>query len=137
VTVTDTARGIERSVMTDERGFYRLAGLAPATYKLSIEHTGFQTEVVTSLSLTVGQTSILDIHLKLAGLSGQIEVTSELPVVETERGSQANTLTQEEIAQPPIARRNSLDFTLLTPGVSNSTRLASDQDFRVKSTTQM
>jgi hypothetical protein len=47
VTVTDTARGIERSVMTDERGFYRLSGLAPATYKLSVEHSGFQTEVVT------------------------------------------------------------------------------------------
>jgi len=136
VTATDTARGIERSVMTDEHGFYRLAGLAPATYKLSVEHTGFQTEVVTSLSLTVGQTSILDFHLKLAGISGQVEVTSELPVVETERGSQANTLTQEDIAQLPIDRRDYLTFTLLTPGVSNSTRLASDQDFRVKSTPQ-
>jgi hypothetical protein len=72
----------------------------------------------------------------LAGLSGQIEVTSELPVVETERGSQANTLTQEDIAQLPIDRRDYLTFTLLTPGVSNSTRLASDQDFRVKSTPQ-
>jgi hypothetical protein len=136
VTATDTARGIERSVMTDEHGFYRLAGLAPATYKLSVEHAGFQTEVVTSLGVTVGQTSILDFHLKLAGISGQVEVTSELPVVETERGSQANTLTQEDIAQLPIDRRDYLTFTLLTPGVSNSTRLASDQDFRVKSTPQ-
>jgi hypothetical protein len=136
VTATDTARGIERSVTTDEHGFYRLAGLAPATYKLSVEHTGFQTEVVTSLSLTVGQTSILDFHLKLAGISGQVEVTSELPVVETERGSQSNTLTQEDIANLPIDRRDYLTFTLLTPGVSNSMRLASDQDFRVKSTPQ-
>ena len=136
VTATDTARGIERSVTTDEHGFYRLAGLAPATYKLSVEHTGFQTEVVTSLSLTVGQTSILDFHLKLAGISGQVEVTSELPVVETERGSQSDTLTQEDIASLPIDRRDYLTFTLLTPGVSNSTRLASDQDFRVKSTPQ-
>src|SRR6202140_3562378 len=136
VTATDTARGIERSVTTDEHGFYRLAGLAPATYKLSVEHTGFQTEVVTSLSLTVGQTSILDFHLKLAGISGQVEVTSELPVVETERGSQSDTLTQEAIASLPIDRRDYLTFTLLTPGVSNSTRLASDQDFRVKSTPQ-
>src|SRR6202040_2021340 len=63
-------------------------------------------------------------------------VTSELPVVETERGSQANTLTQEDIAELPIDRRDYLTFTLLTPGVSNSTRLASDQDFRVKSTPQ-
>lgn len=136
VTATDTAKGGQRSVVTDEHGFYRLSGLAPATYKLSVEHAGFQTEVAPSLTLTVGQTSILDFRLKLAGLSGQIEVNSEPPVVETERGSQADTLTQEDIAQLPISRRDYLTFTLLTPGVSNSTRLASDQDFRVKSTPQ-
>src|SRR5260370_21752585 len=136
VTVIDAAKGIERSVVTDEHGFYRLSGLAPATYKLSVEHAGFQTEVVPSLTLTVGQTSILDFHLKLAGLSGQVEVTSELPVVETERGSQANTLTQQYIAELPINRRDYLTFTLLTPGVSDSTRMAGDQDFRVKQTPQ-
>jgi hypothetical protein len=136
VTATDTTRGIERSVITDEHGFYLLSGLAPATYKLSVEHSGFRTEVATSLTLTVGQTSILDFHLKLAGISGQVEVTSELPVVETARGSQANTLTQEEIADLPIDRRDYLTFALLLPGVSNSTRLASDQDYRVKQTPQ-
>jgi hypothetical protein len=136
VTATDSARGIERSVMTDDHGFYRLSGLAPAAYKVSVEHSGFQAEVVTSLTLTVGQTSILDFHMKLAGISGQVEVTSELPVVETERGSQSDTLTQEDIANLPIDRRDYLTFTLLVPGVSNSTRLASDQDYRVKQTPQ-
>jgi hypothetical protein len=136
VTAIDVAKGGQRSAMTDEHGFYRLAGLAPATYKLTVEHTGFQTEVVPSLTLTVGQTSVLDFRLKLAGISGQVEVTSEIPVVETERGSQADTLTQEDIAQLPIDRRDYLTFTLLAPGVSNSTRLASDQDFRVKQTPQ-
>jgi hypothetical protein len=136
VTVIETAKGIQRSVMTDEHGFYHLSGLAPATYKLSVEHTGFQTEVVSALPLNVGQTVVLDFHLTLSGITGQIEVNAELPVVETERGSQANTLTQEDIANLPIDRRDYLTFTLLTPGVSNSTRLASDQDFRVKQTPQ-
>jgi Carboxypeptidase regulatory-like domain len=136
VTVLDTAKGLQRSVVTDEHGFYHLSALPPASYKLSVEHAGFQTEVIPSLSLTVGQTFGLDFHLKLAALSGQVEVSSELPAVETERGSQANTLTQEDIAQLPIDRRDYLTFTLLAPGVSNSTRLASDQDFRVKQTPQ-
>src|SRR5216684_1770180 len=136
VTVLDTAKGLQRSVVTDEHGFYHLSGLAPASYKLSVEHAGFQTEVIPSLSLTVGQTLGLDFHLKLAGLSGQVEVSSELPAVETERGSQANTLTQDDIAQLPIDRRDYLTFTLLLPGVSDSTRLADDQDFRVKQTPQ-
>jgi len=136
VTVIDTARGIQRSTVTDEHGSYRVSGLAPASYKVSVEHAGFQTEVVSSIELTVGQTLILDFHLKLTGMSAQIEVNAETPVVETERGSQANTLTQDYIADLPIDRRDYLTFTLLLPGVSDSTRLADDQDFRVKQTPQ-
>ncbi len=123
-------------MVTDEHGFYRLAGLAPAIYKLSVEHAGFQTEVASSLTLTVGQTVVFDFHLKLAGLSGQVEVTSELPVVETERGSQADTLVQQYIADLPISRRDYLTFTLLVPGVSNSSTLADNADFRPKQTPQ-
>lgn len=136
VTVTDTAKGVQRSAVTDEHGFYRVSGLAPAGYKVSVEHAGFQTEAVSGVVLTVGQTLVLDLHLKLEGMSSKVEVTSELPIVETERGSQADTLTQDYIAQLPIGRRDYLTFTLLAPGVSNSTRLASDQDFRVKQTPQ-
>ncbi|HVS88712.1 MAG TPA: TonB-dependent receptor [Candidatus Acidoferrum sp.] len=136
VTVSDVEKGVRRTALADSSGQYRVAGLAPSHYRVSAEFSGFQTEVVPTLTLTVGETLVLDFHLKLAGLSGQIEVTSELPVVETERGSQANTLTQQYIADLPINRRDYLTFTLLTPGVSDSTRMAGDQDFRVKQTPQ-
>jgi hypothetical protein len=136
VTATDPAKGVERSTETDEHGVYRLSGLAPTTYRVTVEHSGFQTETLMGVVLTVGQTVVLDVHLKLSGMSAQVEVTSELPIVETERGSQADTLTQDYIEQLPIDRRDYLTFTLLAPGVSNSTRLASDQDFRVKQTPQ-
>ena len=136
ITASDIAKGGQRTVVTDEHGSYRMFGLAPSSYKVSVERGGFQTEVVSALALTVGQTLVLDFHLKIAGVSTEVEVTSQLPVVETERASQANTLTQDYIAQLPIDRRDYLTFTLLAPGVSNSTRLASDQDFRVKQTPQ-
>ncbi len=136
VTVTDPARGVQRTAVTDEGGFYRVSGLAPASYRVSIEHSGFEIEVVSGVALTVGQTLVLDFRLKLSGMSTQVEVSSEPPVVETQRASQADTLTQNDIAQLPIDRRDYLTFTLLMPGVSNSTRLADDQDFRVKQTPQ-
>ncbi len=136
VTVTDTAKGGQRSVVTDEHGSYRLSGLAPGSYKVSVERSGFQTGIVSAVELSVGQTFILDLHLKLAGVQTQVEVTSQAPIVDTEQGGQANTFSQEYLAQLPIDRRDYLTFTLLAPGVSNSTRLASDQEFRVKQTPQ-
>ena len=136
VTVMNPEKGVERSVTTDEHGFYRVSGLAPTSYKVSVGHSGFQTEVATGVVLTVGQTLVFDFQLKLSGISSQVEVSSELPIVETERGSQSDTLTQDYIMDLPIDRRDYLTFTLLMPGVSNSTRLADDQDFRVKQTPQ-
>src|SRR5262249_4347408 len=57
-------------------------------------------------------------------------------LMEPERGSQADTVTTRFIQDLPINRRDYLTFTLLSPGVSDSTRMASDQDFRVKQTPQ-
>jgi Carboxypeptidase regulatory-like domain len=136
VTATDPGKGVEHSAMTDEHGFYRVSGLPPSSYKVSVEHAGFQTEIATGVVLTVGQTLVFDLRLKLSGMSSQVEVSAEPPIVEVERAGQANTLTQNDIGQLPIDRRDYLTFTLLAPGVSDSTRLASDQDFRVKQTPQ-
>ena len=136
VTVTDETKGVQRTAVTDEHGSYRVSGLAPSSYKVTAEHSGFTTEVVRTAVLNVGQILVLDLQLKLAGLSSTVEVSAETPVVETQRGSQANTLTQDYIVDLPIDRRDYLTFTLLLPGVSDSTRLADDQDFRVKQTPQ-
>jgi protocatechuate 3,4-dioxygenase beta subunit len=119
ITVTDSAKGVQRTTVSDERGYYRFSGLPPANYKVTVEHTGFETEDINSVVLTVGQTLVLDLHLKLAGTSAHVEVTSELPVIETERGSQSNTLTDEVISSLPIDRRDYLTFTLLMPRVSD------------------
>lgn len=136
VTVTDVEKGVQRSVVADEHGFYRFSGLAPSSYNVTVEHTGFRSEVSKSVVLTVGQTLVLDFRLKLSELSYKVEVTSELPIVATQSGSQSNTLTRDYISQLPIDRRDYLTLTLLMPGVSNSTRLVDDQDFRVKQTPQ-
>src|SRR5260370_35124038 len=68
VTVIDTARGEQRSVVTNENGSYRLSGLAPASYKVSAEHSGFQTAMVSAVTLSVGQTLVLEFRLRVAGV---------------------------------------------------------------------
>ena len=84
--------------------------------------------------ITVGQAAALDFHLQVATTSSVVEVSAAPPVVETERGSQSNAVAQQYIDDLPIDRRDYLNFTLLLPGVTDSTRLTDDQDFRVKQT---
>jgi hypothetical protein len=136
VTVTDIEKGTKRTIATDSTGEYRALSLLPSTYSVSVAKTGFQTEIAKNVVVTIGQTTVLDFHMKVSGVSEAVEVTTEPPVVDTERSHQANVITEQLIQDLPINRRDYLTFTLLAPGVSNSTRMAADQDFRVKQTPQ-
>src|SRR5262249_257142 len=124
------------TVTTDNNGQFHLTGLPPAAYSVSVTKTGFQPEVARNVVVTIGQTSSITFPMKVSTVSEQIEVTTEPPVVETEKGGQANVVSEQYIRELPINRRDYLTFTLLAPAVSDSTRLASDQDYRVKQTPQ-
>src|SRR6202140_2321849 len=136
VNVIDTQTGLKRTAVTNSTGQFRAAGLSPATYDVSAELSGFATEIRRSVTVAVGQTVVSDFRLKPSQVATVVEVTDQPPVVETERGSQADRISQQYITDLPIDRRDYLTFTLLAPGVSDSTRLAGDQDFRVKQTPQ-
>src|SRR6185437_7736280 len=136
VTVTDVAKGIKHNATTDSGGEFHVVGLLPATYSVSVAKSGFQPEVAKTVPVIIGQTATVNFQLKVSEVSETVEVTAEVPVVETERGSQSNVINQQQITDLPINRRDYLTFTLLAPGVTDSTRLASDQDFRVKQTPQ-
>jgi hypothetical protein len=136
INVVDTQTGLKRRAITNDTGQFRVTGLAPATYDISAEMAGFAIAIRKSVPVAIGQTVVSDFKLSPSRVATVIEVTDQPPVVETERSSQADTITQQYIADLPIDRRDYLTFTLLAPGVSDSTRLAGDQDFRVKQTPQ-
>jgi carboxypeptidase family protein/TonB-dependent receptor-like protein len=136
VTATEAEKGLKRTSLSDNRGEYHFTALPPASYEVSAQISGFQTAVYKGVIVNVGQTVVLDFHLKVSQTSEQVEVTTEPPVVETEKSHQADTINEQYIRDLPINRRDYLTFTLLAPGVNDSTRLSADQDFRVKQTPQ-
>ena len=136
ISVDDPATGFTRTVTTGSAGQFQITGLPPATYNVTAKISGFATEIRKNVVVSLGRATTLDYSLRPSQVSTLVEVTGEAPAVETTRGSQADSVNQQYIADLPIDRRDYLSFTLLMPGVSNSTRLAGDQDFRVKQTPQ-
>lgn len=53
---------------------------------------------------------------------------------ENERSHQASTLEEQSVHNLPIDRRDHLSFTLLAPGVVDSSALADNADFRARQT---
>src|ERR1700723_619439 len=136
IVAVEADRGTLHSTETDTNGFYRLTGLPPTTYDITARATGFEAIQQKGLVLSVGSIEVVDFHLTLATSKAVVEVNAAPPIVEVQRGSQADTVVQRYIEDLPIDRRDYLTFTLLMPGVADSTRLAGDQDFRVKQTPQ-
>src|SRR5262249_608037 len=113
VTATEVGRGIKHTVNTERDGTYRLIALHPSVYSVSVSKAGFQTEQVKNVTVGIGETLILDFRMKVSSVSESVEVTTEPPVVETERSHQANVINEQYIRDLPINRRDYLTFTLL------------------------
>ena len=135
VTANDAEKGIKRTAQSDSTGQYVISGVSPASYEVSARIAGFDVEVHKGVIVNVGQTTVVDFHLKVSTANEQVEVTTESPVVETERGSEANVVDNQYIQSLPIDQRDYLSYTLLMPGVSDA-RGSVGTDFHVRQTPQ-
>jgi opacity protein-like surface antigen len=124
VTVTNPSTGFVRRTTVDEEGVYRLAALAPGSYEVRAEHTGFASKVFPSVVLTIGQRAELDVVLEVPRFETTIVVEAEVSSIEPRRVGQVSTLSQTEIERLPIDQRNFLGFALLTPGTTGANPLA-------------
>src|SRR5262249_54401536 len=104
VTATDPQRGTRRTSSTDSAGRYEITGLPVTTYSISAEHDGFQTAIQKNVILNGGQTLPRDFPLQVPQVTSPIKVTTEAPLVETKRGTQADTIPSRYIQDLPINR---------------------------------
>ena len=136
ITVADSQTGLNRTVTSDGAGEYRVTGLPPGTYDVTAASAGFATAINKGVVVGIGETLDDDFQLHIASGNTEIVVNSEVPVIETDRGSQSDTISSKLIEDLPISRRDYLSFALLVPGVSNSNVIAGDNDYRVQQTPQ-
>jgi hypothetical protein len=116
VTARNVGTGLERTVVSEEGGLYRLNLLPLGVYEVSAQLQGFANLRREGLVLRVGETLTLPLVLRLASLQETVTVTSDSPLVEVARSQQASSLNETAIDSLPINGRRFQDFVLLTPG---------------------
>ena len=127
VTATHLETNQQHTAISDAEGRYRFPYLRIGDYDVKIDALGFSS-LSRQLTLSVGQSLDLPVKLDVAGVSAQVNVGSEVPVVETVRTQIAETIRPREINELPLNGRNYLDLALLVPGVS-PTNTGSNQRF--------
>jgi outer membrane receptor protein involved in Fe transport len=122
LTATNAATGIGFQTTSTDAGVFVFPFLPVGTYELSAERSGFGTVVRKGIVVTVGANLNLSLAMAVAGQKETVEVTGELPVVETTRSSVAATVAASSISELPVNGRNFMDFVQLTPGVTRDPR---------------
>jgi hypothetical protein len=118
VTLQHQATGVTRTAVTERDGRYRFPALGPGRYLLRIELSGFATQEVRDIEMTIGLALKHDVTLKLQSVSENVTVTGEAPVVDTTKAEVSGVVTQRQIEMLPINSRQYLSLALLMPGTS-------------------
>ena len=122
VTVTSAATNQQRSVVTNEDGIYRFAGLTPGTYSLTSELDGFAKSVQSDIRLQVGGAADLNVTMRLSGVNESLTVTGQAALIQSAKTDLSTVISRDQIDTLPTISRNFLDYALLSPGVNEDVR---------------
>src|SRR6266852_443826 len=115
VTVENLATGAARTADADDTGRYRIVGLPPGRYKLTVEGgKGLSKLVNPEIVLTIGQSAEFDAHLQILSGAETVTVTESTELIETARTAVTETVDKLRIDNLPINGRNYINFTLTT-----------------------
>jgi hypothetical protein len=117
VTVRNADTALTRTVATSPEGRFVIAGLPPGQYDLRAELTSFKPHVRRGLQLTVGQALVVNIAMEVGGLSEEVTVTGDTPLVNASSAELSYLVGADTIDALPLNGRNYTDLALLQPGV--------------------
>jgi Carboxypeptidase regulatory-like domain/TonB dependent receptor/TonB-dependent Receptor Plug Domain len=107
-----------RETKADAVGAYQFPAVPAGTYKLTVSHAGFATRVITDLEVTLNRTITFNIQLEVGQVQERVNVSAELPLLETNSSSTGKTILPQEIVDMPLNGRDYLDLLQLVPGVA-------------------
>lgn len=120
VTISNLDTGTQRVIISSEQGVFRAPLLQLGRHKVSAELSGFGKYEQTGIQLAAGQTVVLNVTLRVGGVTALVEVTADAPVVDLGKTSTGRNISPEEIKNLPLVSRNPYNFALMQPGVTGS-----------------
>jgi Carboxypeptidase regulatory-like domain len=118
VTVTVTGENIARpqSATTGENGSYRIANLPPGAYTITYELSGFRTQTMPGVRVSVGGAVELNVALEIGQLAETVTVTGASPIVDTTSAEVGKTFDKDWVENAPSRRIGFYDLLAQAPG---------------------
>src|SRR5690349_1854824 len=117
IVILNEETGITREVIGDETGRYTAPSLGLGNYRVTASKDGFQTQVRSGITLTIGRQAIVNFELPVGSVSETVEVTGEAPLVETTKGALGSLVDSSAINDLPLNGRDLAQLITLQTGV--------------------
>ncbi len=118
ITITDSDIGVTRTVTAQADGFFQIFNLPVGTYKVSVQHEGFDTTQLTGIAVQEAHAATLSVHLKIGQTTESIDVSAN-PLLNASDNTNGYTLDSAQIATLPLSATGSFtQAAILSPGVN-------------------
>jgi hypothetical protein len=103
-------------------GDYQFPQVPVGSYRLEFEQAGFKKSVQVGITLLVNQVLTVNMALQVGAVHEVVEVTSEVPLVDTTSTQLGTVVDDRSIVQLPLNARDMYQFIQLQPGVQTQAR---------------
>ncbi len=118
VTIANLDTGDTRVVVTNSSGVYRAPLLPLGRYQVSAELQGFKKFEQQGLTLSAGQSVVINVVLSVGSLNEVVTVTGESPIAEPGKIDLGRTIGEAEVRNLPLVSRNPYNFAFLQANVT-------------------
>ncbi len=126
VVLKDSGTGKTQEVTSNDEGFYRITGLAPGKYELTVEKTGYKKSVAENLTVSAEAIQGQDVILEIGEITAVVTISDDATAqLQTENANITKGISTTEVKRLPQAGRDPYELIRLTPGIfGDSSRAA-------------
>ncbi len=116
VTLTDQSTGVAHNAVTGDSGFYRITGLPPGRYQVTVDAGNFKKSAKT-IDVRAETSVSGDVVVETGSATETVTVTDTTEGLQTEDATIQGTLSTVEVESLPAVNRDPYELLRLSPGV--------------------
>jgi hypothetical protein len=116
-----SGQGGTATAVSEPNGKYRFPSLTPGRYTVTATMQGFKKASFENVDLLLGQILQVNFDLSIGGVTEDVQVTAESPIIDTKQNAAGATIKKEIIDLIPKGR-DFTDISKIAPGTNNESR---------------
>jgi hypothetical protein len=118
VTAAEESTGVVSPGTTNAEGFYSIKFIAPGTYDITVEQTGFNKLTKTGTIVPIDQAVRTDFSLKVGSETQSVSVSASTPPIQTDDASIGETFDTKAVQDLPLVGHNALEIAATASNVT-------------------